>query len=74
MDASTIAPAPFVNAELMQRYMNNNVRIVGKLHEENAMEITMVSSDGKHVKVRTYIEQRRRKLIAKKRDEMCSAL
>ena len=40
-----------MNAELMQRYMNNNVRIVGKLHEENAMEVTIVTSDNKHVKV-----------------------
>lgn len=51
MNSTNLPPAPFVNAELMQRYMNNNVRIVGKLHEENAMEVTIVTSDNKHVKV-----------------------
>lgn len=51
-------PAPFVNAELMQRYMNNNVRIVGGLVADNGMEVTICTSDGKNVKVRTQWQQR----------------
>jgi hypothetical protein len=51
MTATAMPPAPFVNAELMQRYMGHHVRIVGALMEENAMEITIRTSDNKNVKV-----------------------
>lgn len=52
MTAGVMQPAPFVNAELMQRYMNNHVRLVGKLVDVQNMEVTLQTSDNRLVKVR----------------------
>jgi hypothetical protein len=51
MTAMAMPPAPFVNAELMQRYIGHHVRIVGVIVEDRSLELTLRTSDNRTVKV-----------------------
>jgi Tfp pilus assembly protein PilP len=45
-----LGPAPFVNAEVMKRYTNGQIRIVGTLKEETPTEVMIQTSDNQIVK------------------------